>query len=164
MSWKEFLSNTIEKCYRVLTTYLSDLEDADLMVRPVPGANHIAWQLGHVIVMEQQMIELTGYPVPDLPDGFIEVHSPDASQCDDASAFHTKQVYLELLEQQRSSTLAALDQIAESDLEKTAPEAVRLGAGARTFATVFQAIGMHMIMHASQFSVVRRKLGKPVLI
>ena len=60
--------------------------------------------------------------------------------------------------------MAARDQTAESDLDKAAPEAVRLGAGARTFAAVFHVIGMHMIMHASQFSVVRRKLGKPVLI
>ena len=164
MPWKEFLRNTIETCHGVLTTYLSDLEDADLMVRPVPGANHIAWQLGHVIVMEQQMIELAGYTVPDLPDGFIEAHSPEASKCDDASAFHTKQAYLELLEQQRISTLAALDQTAESDLDKAAPEALRSGAGTRTIAAVFHVIGMHEIMHASQFVVVRRKLGKPVLI
>ena len=164
MSWKEFLRNTIEKCHGVLTTYLSDLEDADLMVRPVPGANHIAWQLGHVIVMEQQMIELAGYTTPDLPDGFIEAHSPETSKSDDASGFHTKQAYLELLEQQRSGTLAALDHTAESDLDKAAPEALRHGAGTQTIGAVFHVVGMHELMHASQFVVVRRKLGRPVLI
>ncbi len=29
--------------------YLADLKDSDLLLRPVPGANHIAWQLGHLI-------------------------------------------------------------------------------------------------------------------
>ncbi len=164
MSLKEFLRDTIEGCHGLLTTYLSDLEDADLMVRPVTGANHIAWQLGHVIVMEQQMVELAGYTTPDLPDGFIEAHSPEASKCDDASAFRTKQAYLELLEQQRSGTLAALDQTAESDLDIAAPEALQRGAGTQTIAAVFHLIGMHELMHASQFVVVRRKLGKPVLI
>jgi hypothetical protein len=114
--------------------------------------------------MEQQMIELAGYTVPDLPDGFIEAHTPERSKSDDASGFHTKQAYLELLEQQHSDTLAALDQTAESDLDKAAPEAVRRGAGTRTIAAVFHAVGMHKIMHASQFVVVRRTLGKPVLI
>ena len=36
--------------------YLSDLTDADLLVRPVPGANHIAWQLGHLIQAENWMV------------------------------------------------------------------------------------------------------------
>ena len=33
-------------------SYIGDLDDANLFVRPVEGANHIAWQLGHLIVAE----------------------------------------------------------------------------------------------------------------
>ena len=32
----------------VLNEYLKDMSDTDLLIRPVPGANHIAWQLGHL--------------------------------------------------------------------------------------------------------------------
>ena len=36
------------------STLLSDLSDADLLVRPSPAANHLAWQLGHLISSERQ--------------------------------------------------------------------------------------------------------------
>ena len=37
----------------VINNSLGDLSDADLLVRPVEGANHIAWQIGHLIVAER---------------------------------------------------------------------------------------------------------------
>ncbi|MFM8221811.1 MAG: DinB family protein, partial [Planctomycetaceae bacterium] len=33
----------------IVRSYLSDLSDSDLLIRPVAGTNHIAWQLGHLI-------------------------------------------------------------------------------------------------------------------
>ena len=35
----------------------ADLSDADLLVRPAPSANHIAWQLGHLIASERNLVE-----------------------------------------------------------------------------------------------------------
>ena len=33
----------------VMSSYLKDLTDDDLLVRPVEGAHNAAWQLGHLI-------------------------------------------------------------------------------------------------------------------
>ena len=43
----------------VAQTYLADLSDDDLFIRPHEKANHIAWQLGHLITSEYNL--LTGY-------------------------------------------------------------------------------------------------------
>ena len=42
--------------------YVQDLADADLLLRPVPGINHIAWQLGHLITGSKKMLGWLGHP------------------------------------------------------------------------------------------------------
>jgi hypothetical protein len=160
MTAKELIKNTTDLCHSVLKDYLADLSDADLMVRPVPGANHIAWQLGHLIVSEHGLTE-AGYAMPALPDGFAEAYTKETAGSDDPQQFHTKAVYLECLEQQRTGTLAALDAMPDSDLDKPAPESCR--EYAPTVGVMFNLIGIHEMMHAAQFAVVRRKLGKTPL-
>lgn len=51
----------------MLEMILSDLSDADLMVRPVPHANHFAWQLGHLIAAERNIL-LEQLPDAKLPE------------------------------------------------------------------------------------------------
>ena len=60
----------------MLGMFIADLSDADLLVRPAPTANHIAWQLGHVIGSEQYFITKIGAAasLPKLPDGFTDQH------------------------------------------------------------------------------------------
>ncbi|HEX7377006.1 MAG TPA: DinB family protein, partial [Pirellulales bacterium] len=63
--------------------YLNDLSDADLLVRPVPGTNHIAWQLGHLIAAENGMVEETcPGSMPPLPADFRDKHSPATASSD----------------------------------------------------------------------------------
>ena len=162
MTPKDVIKNTIDMGHEVLTTYLSDLNDVDLMVRSVPGANHIAWQLGHLIASEWQMLTEVGCKMPDLPDGFAESYTKETSKSDDASKFHKKDQYLEWMGQQRSATLAALEATPEADLDKPSPESMR--EYAPTVGVAFNVIGVHEMMHAAQFVPVRRKLGKPMLI
>ena len=52
MNAKDAIRDTLSLSHMVLTKYLDDLTDADLMRRPGPGCNHIAWQLGHLISSE----------------------------------------------------------------------------------------------------------------
>ena len=49
MNDKNALQLALVSTQGMVPMYLGDLSDADLLVRPVPGANHIAWQIGHVI-------------------------------------------------------------------------------------------------------------------
>ncbi len=162
MTPNDVIKNTIEMCHEVLTTYLSDLGDADLLVRAVPEANHIAWQLGHLITSEHQMLTEAGYKMPEPPADFAESYSKEASKSNDPAKFHRKEQYLAWMSEQRAATLAALDASSASDLDKPTPESMR--EYAPTVGVAFNVVGIHEMMHAAQFVAVRRKLGKPVLI
>src|SRR5436305_835584 len=84
--------------------YLGDLSDADLLVRPVPGANHIAWQIGHLIASEVRIAKrVPGVTPPELPAGFVEQHGKDAAKSD--TGFLTKAEYLALYDPVPEATL-----------------------------------------------------------
>lgn len=146
----------------VVRGYLSDLADSDLLIRAVPGINHIAWQLGHLIASEHSLIE-GGCPgsMPALPAGFAEKHSKETSGSDNPADFLTKEEYLKVMAEQRAGTLAALSKQSDADLDKPAPESMR--AYAPTIGALFSLIGSHWMMHAGQWAVLRRKLGRPPL-
>ena len=61
----------------------------------------------------------------------------------------------------KAASLAAIAATPDNALEAPAPERVRQFLP--TVAAVLAALGGHWLMHAAQFVVVRRKLGKPLL-
>jgi hypothetical protein len=123
----------------------------------------LAWQLGHLISSESGLLEsVCPGKAASLPEGFAEQHSKATSQEDDPAKFRSKADYLELFGQVRSATLAALAGLSDEALDAPAPEFLR--EHFPTVGHVFTLIGTHPMMHAGQFAVVRRQLGKPVLI
>jgi hypothetical protein len=161
MTAKDAIRNTINFCHRITLDYVTDLNDAELLVRSVPNANHIAWQLGHLIVSEHHMVSGMGHSMPELPAGFAEAHSAAAARSDNPAKFAKKAEYLAILEQVRRGSLAAFEATPETDLDNPGPEPMR--AFAPTVGAVFTILGTHELMHAGQYVPVRRKLGKPVL-
>lgn len=146
----------------ICQSYLSDLTDAELLVRPIPGTNHIAWQLGHIIASEHQMIdEACPGTMPPLPASFAEKHSKATSASDNPADFLTKAEYLKLMAEQRQGTLTALAKQSDADFDKPGPESMR--AYAPTFGSLFSMIGSHWLMHSGQWAVTRRKLGRAPL-
>src|SRR3954467_859582 len=99
--------------------YLEDLSDQELLHRPAKGANHINWQLGHLIESENMMGNMAvAGSMPPLPAGFAEKYSKDTATSDNPATFLKKAELLKLFEDQRAATLKALDQISEADLDK----------------------------------------------
>jgi uncharacterized damage-inducible protein DinB len=146
----------------VINGSLGDLSDADLLIRPVEGANHIAWQIGHLVVAEQRLAgQLPGVKLPELPPGFAEKHANKPAAQGAANGFSTKAQFLELFNKTREATLAAVTKLTDADLDKPATTPA---PGIDTLGRVLNLIAVHSIMHGGQFSVVRRKLGKPVVV
>ena len=81
MTGKDAIKYALQSTHGMVGMYLSDLSDADLLVRPVPSANHIAWQLGHLIVAERNLLgpHLPGAAYPELPVGFSGQHGKDTA-------------------------------------------------------------------------------------
>jgi hypothetical protein len=162
MNTKDTIRRSIEGADKIVAGYLGDLTDAELLVRPVPGANHIAWQLGHLIAAENMLIgEIAPDTMPKLPDGFAAKHSKETAASDDPKGFCTKDEYLRLMHEQRAGTYKALEKFSESDLDKPGPEKFR--SYFPRLIDFFLLVGSHPMMHAGQWSVTRRKLGRKPL-
>ena len=152
------IRKALESTQGIVNMYLGDLADADLLVRPVPGANTIAWQLGHLISSEGMAAKhIPAAKYPELPAGFAERHD-NKHAGDDGPGLAAKAVYLDLFAKAREATLRAVDGLSEADLDKPTGWEI-----APTLGQLLLLIANHTMMHAGQFTVVRRKLGKPVL-
>ncbi|MEZ6116421.1 MAG: DinB family protein [Pirellulaceae bacterium] len=143
-------------------SYLEDLTDDQLMLRPHTGCNHLNWQVGHLISSENHIME-SAFPgsMPKLPEGFSERYAKETASSNDASAFLKKDELIRLAKEQRMATIAKLDTLDASDLDQPSPEAMR--AYAPSIGAVFALLGTHWMMHCGQWVVVRRELGKPAL-
>jgi hypothetical protein len=138
--------------------YLDGLDDNALLVRPVPGCNHIAWQIGHLIVADHNLTEgMFPGSMPALPAGFAEKFTKETSKLDSAGAFLPKATLLEEKARQRAAILALLAKLTPEDFDKPGPEMFR--EMCPTVGSVFDLVAQHWMMHAGQWAVIRRKLG-----
>jgi hypothetical protein len=153
----------LQSTQQLVTWFLSDLSDGDLVVRPTPGANHIAWQLGHLIQSERDLItsDVPQAKYPDLPAGFAGRHNKESATKESPADFCTRAEYVELFTRTRKATIAALETLSDADLDR--PTVGSMKKFVPTLGGLFLLVSNHALMHGGQFSVVRRKLGKPVL-
>lgn len=163
MKTHEAITSSLQTARFIMTSYLSDMSDSDLLVRPVPGAHHAAWQLGHLITSESQMIlGVRAGSAPALPPEFLARHDKASARRDAPTDFYSKDQYLSFMNSVREATLSLLGQLSENDLSQPGPEAMR--SYAPKVGSVFQSIAHHELMHSGQIAVIRRALGKPVVI
>src|SRR5262245_2743403 len=88
MNTQDAIRKTLKTSSIVLSRYVDDLSDVELMQRPGPGCNHIAWQLGHLIASENQLLESVAPGAGiELPAGFVEQHSKDTTGDDNPQHF-----------------------------------------------------------------------------
>lgn len=163
MKGTDTICTALEGTKSTLNWFVSDLSDADLFVRPVPAANHIAWQIGNVIVGDVYLVrsQLPDAAYPELPAGFMETHGPEGTKKDGPEGFLTKAEYLDLFDKVRTATIAAVKALSDADLDR--PTTGQFASFAPTLGRLLLLVSNHTLLHAGQFSVIRRKLGKPVL-
>jgi hypothetical protein len=163
MNGIDVLRTSLLSSRKMLEWVVSDLSDADLLVRPVPEANHFAWQLGHLIAAEIHIVreQLPSATYPELPAGFAEAHSKATAGSSDPGGFRPRTEYVALLSQIREATLAELAKLSDADLDR--PSQGNLASICPNLGAIFALLSDHIMMHLGQASVLRRKLGKPVL-
>lgn len=160
MNARDAIRIGIETADQVVNAYLDDLSDADMLRRPHPQCNHINWQVGHLIAAEHAMLDgFVPGGMPALPEGFAAKYAKDAAGSDDASHFCTKAELMAAYKTQRTATLQALAQAGDDDWQKETGLTY-----APTVAALYVMQGSHWLMHCGQWVIVRRQLGKPVVI
>ena len=162
MNVKDLLHYNVTFTHGVTKMYLDDVTDDEMLVRAVPGSNHLAWQLGHLVTSERSLLEAIGADVPDLPEGFAEKHGRENIDSDDPSDFLTKAEYFKLMQQMHDAADTAIDKTDEADLDVPTPEQLR--GFFPTVGSVLLMAGTHEMMHAGQIAAIRRTLGKPIVI
>jgi hypothetical protein len=163
MNGSQAIQQALRGTQAIFTQYLSDLSDADLLNRPVPQANHIAWQIGHLIDAESKLLaQVPGAKALELPIGFAQQHSKETAGAESTKGFLTKNEYLKLFNQQREHTIAVVGKLSDADLDK--PSTGPMTKFAPTLGALAVLISNHTLMHGGQFAVLRRKLGKPILM
>jgi hypothetical protein len=159
MNSREALKLGLDSAEYIAMAYIQDLSDEDLMKRPHPACNHINWQLGHLISSEHQMTnDAVPNSMPALPAGFAEKYTKETAASNDPARFAKKEELLRVYREQRAGTLAVLQKIDDAALDRPTGLDYAQNVGA-----IFSLHGGHWLMHAGQWVIVRRALGRPAL-
>src|SRR4029453_5739329 len=98
MHAKQLIRENLELADTTTVMLLDGLSDAEMLLRTVPGANHVNWMLGQLVASENQMVGWVKPGVmPDLPTGFAEKYDAKRSQIDDATSWVGKDELLRLM-------------------------------------------------------------------
>ena len=160
MSQSQLIADLSTSANGLLKKHLADLTDAELMTRPVPGANHGLWQLAHLARFEGMLAKLLSPDHPfALPAVFAEVGGKNTAGVDDPEKFPTKAEVLDVLDKAHAAQLAGLPKLSDDDLAQPAPEQFR--SFAPRLGDLIAMGPMHAMLHLGQIQVLRRKLGKP---
>jgi len=160
MDFKDSVRTSLGIADFLVQRYLEDLTPQEMLVRPAPDANHVAWQLGHLIQSERHLVE-AAVPgsMPELPAGFAERHTTDTATSENPADFLSKEEYLKIAKEIRAGTLKALDSLSEADFDK--PVTGRVPPVVKRAGDAFVMNGIHWASHTGQWVVTRRKLGRP---
>jgi DinB superfamily len=162
MSPMDAAASGLQRNLDMVNGTLSDFSDADFYTRPCPGANHPAWQIGHLISSESRSVAaFDPKAAPKLPDGFDKKFTKETAGKDDPAFFGSKAQLLDQLAKTRAATIAWVKTLEPADLDKPAPEQMRRYVP--TLGDFLVMIPIHTAMHVGQFQVTRRKLGKPIM-
>lgn len=158
----ELIADACARSLELLKMTVGDFSDADMMARPCPGANHAAWQIGHLVCSETRMINACRPgTMPELPAGFAEKFTGKTAASDDRAAFATKEQLLDLAARARAASVKFVKGLTEKDLNQPGPEKMR--AICPTLGHLVMLLPNHAAMHIGQIQAIRRKLGKPNL-
>src|SRR5688500_16805351 len=119
MDFKDSIRSSLRIADTLSRGYLADITPDEMFVAPVPDANHIAWQIGHLINSERALVEAAvPNSMPALPEGFAERHRRDGVPSMNPADYLSKEEYLALAQRVRAGTLAVLNRLSDSDFDK----------------------------------------------
>jgi len=161
MTQTELMADVLNRNLEMVKMTVADFSDAEMLVRPVPSANHAAWQLGHLINSEAHMVNAIKPGSVPAPAGYSDKFTKETAKIDDPKFFPKKAELLDALAKVRTASIAWVKTLTSADMDRPGPE--RMKDFAPTAGHVAAMLPVHATMHMGQFQVIRRKLGRPVM-
>ncbi|MCS7032470.1 MAG: DinB family protein [Phycisphaerae bacterium] len=162
MTTSQLLATHLKHQLGMLKWHLDDFSDADMFVRPCPGANHAMWQTGHIVASTGQLLAMVSdtFRTP-IAEGLTSRFTGETARLDDPSAFPTLAELRQAVDTLADAAGSWAAELPQSLLEQPSPDPVK--AWAPTRGLLLAGIASHVQMHVGQIQVIRRKLGKPHL-
>jgi hypothetical protein len=162
MDIKQAVMTNLNTADFIVEGYLADLKQEELLVRPCTGINPIAWQLGHLINSEWNLVNAAAPGKLDpLPAGFSDTYGRGKKAGDNASDYLSKDEYLKIKRALRANVLRVLEAVPAADFDADAPQG--LPPMMKKKGDIWLFLGAHWLMHAGQWAVTRRSIGRPPL-
>lgn len=158
MTIGEMFANHLNQSAGMFLAVIDAFNDEEIFIRPVPGANHAAWQIGHVICSQTRMLKRLGAALPELPAGFEARFTKETAASDKPEDFADRKTLRDLATKTTQAAVAFARTVKTEDLEK--PTGLPF---APTFFDMLALQSAHAAMHIGQMQVIRRKLGKPIM-
>jgi hypothetical protein len=162
MTPTELMADVVTRNGEILKMTLADFTDEQMLARPVPGANHAAWQVGHLLGSAAHMLRDVAPGVVPAPVAELGAkYNGKTAHVDEAAFYPTKSELLEAFAQAYGAIAEWIKSLTPADLERPTP-----GPFADFAPTVGHLVLMaasHIMMHVGQCQVIRRRLGKPLL-
>ena len=141
---------------------INDLKDEQLTQPTINGGNHALWILGHIAYSESSLTHCMIQGNETCPlEHLKELFDFKCTPSTDASIYPSFDSILADYENAHAQTLAYLDTLSESDLDKPAlgcPDEYKEFFG--TVAQCFMVMALHPSMHYGQLADTRRALGR----
>jgi uncharacterized damage-inducible protein DinB len=138
---------------------IEDIPPDKLCHRPVPGANHVLWVLGHLASSDNFFATTLGDREPVIDKQWDELFGMGSKPTEDPRDYPSLDEVKAGLQRAREAMVESFRSMGEQKLQSPTPDDWRNFAP--TYAAVMASIAFHEGFHAGQLSAVRRSLGLP---
>lgn len=155
----------VEKARQYTTGLVNDTDDDQWFEQPFEGANHIAWQVGHIVVAQYglTLAAVRGRHPEDaewLPKGYAKMFGRESTPQTELSGHPTPDELRAALDTVHDHVISGLQSV-EPDVFDDKPEWEVPMCATKLEAVHFCAL--HEMVHAGQIGMLRRMLGRAYL-
>ena len=143
---------------------ISDMQDAPLAQPTSSGGNHPLWVLGHLVRAESDLLDGFILGKPNRFPEYEKLFSMGTTPSTDASDYPSMEELMQKSEEIRAATLAHLDTLTDTDLDKPSHAPPEFGEFFGTVGACFAAMCNHVAFHAGQVADARRAAGRTPLM
>jgi hypothetical protein len=160
-SVNDTIAHALSSSQMLLQRYTEDFTPEEYLKRVTPDSNCAAWIIGHLTLTDRRALGALGATdLPALPQGY-EQRFGRTENAPQASDFGDVKILMPLFHQHRQRLIETVHRATAEQLEKPVqtPRPMFKTAG-----EMAHFMALHAATHAGQITMIRRALGRPIMI